>query len=268
MTAAAFADLVRARPAGRGRWQARCPAHRDRSPSLAVTEGAEGRVLLRCWAGCGTEAVLAALGLTMRDLFNSAPVSPRARAEARRLKAEREAEEREQARAERRANTLYRRLVCVADALGSRLARLPDGAEADALMPVCHAACRMRDEAEAALGIGPEAPADGCARPLACPPFTALDPERAEARRVRTEAELRCYAGTGQAGPVLALRPERARPSIWSWTPARPADTELNGALHTAALGTLEEFEALLGLRAPHTNQSPVVSGALMEGAA
>jgi KaiC/GvpD/RAD55 family RecA-like ATPase len=48
-------------------WQ--CPAHEDNSPSLSVTEGDDGRVLLNCHAGCPAENVVAALGLTMSDLF-------------------------------------------------------------------------------------------------------------------------------------------------------------------------------------------------------
>ena len=54
---------------GRG-WQARCPAHDDRRPSLSLVEGRDGRVLLRCWAGCETAAVLTALGLGWADLFS------------------------------------------------------------------------------------------------------------------------------------------------------------------------------------------------------
>ncbi len=37
MTADAFAGLLQARRVGRDRWQARCPAHDDRHPSLAIT---------------------------------------------------------------------------------------------------------------------------------------------------------------------------------------------------------------------------------------
>ena len=50
-------------------WKARCPAHDDREPSLSVHEGDDGRVLLRCFAGCETADVAAALGLEMKDLF-------------------------------------------------------------------------------------------------------------------------------------------------------------------------------------------------------
>lgn len=51
-----------------GGWQARCAAHDDRNPSLSVSER-EGKILLRCHAGCETSAILAALGLQMSDLF-------------------------------------------------------------------------------------------------------------------------------------------------------------------------------------------------------
>lgn len=54
---------------GKGRWNAKCPAHQDRSPSLAVKELPDGRVLLHCFAGCDTEAVLSAVGLSFRDVM-------------------------------------------------------------------------------------------------------------------------------------------------------------------------------------------------------
>jgi len=61
--------LQRVREVGPGRWIACCPAHNDRSPSLAIREAEGGKVLLRCWAGCPTAEVLAVLGLTWQDLF-------------------------------------------------------------------------------------------------------------------------------------------------------------------------------------------------------
>jgi hypothetical protein len=51
-----------------GTW--RCPAHDDNTPSLSVSHGNEG-VVLRCHAGCDTADVVAALGLTMADLFDT-----------------------------------------------------------------------------------------------------------------------------------------------------------------------------------------------------
>lgn len=47
----------------------RCPAHADKSPSLAVRERQDGTVLLHCHAGCRTPDVLDALGLGWADLF-------------------------------------------------------------------------------------------------------------------------------------------------------------------------------------------------------
>jgi putative DNA primase/helicase len=46
-----------------------CPAHDDRKESLSVTEGDDGKVLVKCFAGCDTKKVLAAVGLKMTDLF-------------------------------------------------------------------------------------------------------------------------------------------------------------------------------------------------------
>jgi hypothetical protein len=60
--------LERVKRKGTG-WVARCPAHEDRNPSLSVGEGADRRILLCCHAGCTVDAIVAAAGLEMRDLF-------------------------------------------------------------------------------------------------------------------------------------------------------------------------------------------------------
>jgi putative DNA primase/helicase len=62
-------------------WQACCPAHEDRTPSLSITPTAD-RVLVHCHAGCTPEAIVAALGRTLADLFIDEP--PRGRPPARR----------------------------------------------------------------------------------------------------------------------------------------------------------------------------------------
>ena len=54
---------------GRGHWTACCPAHEDRSPSLAVTETDDGRILLKCFGGCSVQAIVGAIGMDMTDLF-------------------------------------------------------------------------------------------------------------------------------------------------------------------------------------------------------
>src|SRR5262249_10331976 len=40
---------------------ARCPAHDDRTPSLSVSDGNDGKVLVHCHAGCSQDAVIVAL---------------------------------------------------------------------------------------------------------------------------------------------------------------------------------------------------------------
>jgi 5S rRNA maturation endonuclease (ribonuclease M5) len=65
-------DVTGFDPSGNGLGTYRCPAHPDRKPSLSVTD-ADDRVLVRCQAGCETEAVLNALGLQWGDLFDGTP---------------------------------------------------------------------------------------------------------------------------------------------------------------------------------------------------
>ena len=71
MTAAELAQRLNARRSGQG-WSSKCPAHPDRTPSLSIREGADGRVLLKCFAGCSPEGIVAALGIRMSDLFPEA----------------------------------------------------------------------------------------------------------------------------------------------------------------------------------------------------
>ena len=57
-----------AKKAGAG-WTTTCPAHVDRRASLSIGRGDDGRWLLKCHAGCGVDAILAAVNLELRDLF-------------------------------------------------------------------------------------------------------------------------------------------------------------------------------------------------------
>ena len=60
--------LPHARTNGSG-WSAQCPAHDDQHPSLSIAEGDDGRVLLKCHAGCTTEEIVEKLDLNISDLF-------------------------------------------------------------------------------------------------------------------------------------------------------------------------------------------------------
>src|SRR5262245_60180966 len=60
---------ARETPAG---WDALCPAHDDRRPSLGIAVTADGTVLLKCRSqGCSTDQICKAVGLTLGDLFPS-----------------------------------------------------------------------------------------------------------------------------------------------------------------------------------------------------
>ena len=50
-------------------YMAKCPAHNDKTPSLALTELSDGRILIKCFAECSPVSILAAVGLELGDLF-------------------------------------------------------------------------------------------------------------------------------------------------------------------------------------------------------
>lgn len=58
---------------GLSQWQALCPAHADKTPSLTVTECTDGTVLLKCWSGCTVNEITRAIGLQLKDLFVKQP---------------------------------------------------------------------------------------------------------------------------------------------------------------------------------------------------
>jgi len=69
MTAETIAKALGGRKAGSG-WSARCPAHDDRTPSLSLRDTGDGKVLVRCHAGCDQDEVIAHLkasGLWMQN---------------------------------------------------------------------------------------------------------------------------------------------------------------------------------------------------------
>ena len=76
MNAETIATALGGRKAGSG-WMARCPTHDDREPSLSIRDADDGKVLVRCHAGCDQERVIATLRATRPvDREWSAPVHP------------------------------------------------------------------------------------------------------------------------------------------------------------------------------------------------
>ena len=61
--------LEKVKSTGPGKWQALCPAHDDKRPSLSIKEADDHKVLLKCWSGCGAAEIVNALGLSLADLF-------------------------------------------------------------------------------------------------------------------------------------------------------------------------------------------------------
>jgi len=60
------ADTIAAALGGRrvgSTWMVRCPAHDDRTPSLSIQDADDGRILVRCHAGCSQAKVIASLQL-------------------------------------------------------------------------------------------------------------------------------------------------------------------------------------------------------------
>ena len=65
---AVLSRLTSVRQAGSG-YTATCPAHPDQHASLSLSTGDDGRVLVKCFAGCRVEDITAAIDLKVADLF-------------------------------------------------------------------------------------------------------------------------------------------------------------------------------------------------------
>jgi hypothetical protein len=77
MDVSIFLDrLAKVRKTGPDTWQALCPAHEDKTPSLSIREverencSTGGRmILVHCFAGCDAHSIVSAVGLELSDLF-------------------------------------------------------------------------------------------------------------------------------------------------------------------------------------------------------
>jgi len=52
-----------------GAYTACCPAHTDKSPSLAIRELDDGRILMKCFADCSVQDIMGSIGMEIGDLF-------------------------------------------------------------------------------------------------------------------------------------------------------------------------------------------------------
>lgn len=138
-SAAQIAHLLHGKKTSRG-WIAKCPAHEDRSPSLSISIGRSGQVLVHCFAGCTAEEVLRPIGLKAKNLFpESAPLalSERRAIEAARAKAERLRQG--WAAVERAACGRVRDAMTRHEAAAEQLATLPDDSpDGDRLAELYH----------------------------------------------------------------------------------------------------------------------------------
>jgi hypothetical protein len=79
--------LQKVRSIANQKYVACCPAHPDRNPSLSIAIGEDGRALVHCHAGCEPREVVAAVGLSLADLFPDRIQSWSDPAEHRRVRA-------------------------------------------------------------------------------------------------------------------------------------------------------------------------------------
>ncbi len=57
---------------GTDKWLACCPAHDDRSPSLAIKQ-VDDKILLHCFAGCSMAEIVGSIGLELSYLMPDRP---------------------------------------------------------------------------------------------------------------------------------------------------------------------------------------------------
>ncbi len=61
-------QLSKVKKISQDKYIAACPAHDDKSPSLAIRND-NGKILLHCFAGCSSSEIVSAIGMNLSDLF-------------------------------------------------------------------------------------------------------------------------------------------------------------------------------------------------------
>lgn len=140
MTTRQIVALFKGNRSSKGKWAARCPAHRDRGPSLIISERPNGSTGVHCFAGCDLRDVLGAVGLRVSDLFADTKPDREALALAEKMRAKAERERKEQRRIERWRIDHARKWEACRDALGFLLMQRP---QSDRLFSLFTHACNM-----------------------------------------------------------------------------------------------------------------------------
>ncbi len=60
-------------------WECRCPAHDDKDASLSISEGSNGKTIVKCFAGCSFEQITEAAGIEKTEFFGDDSKPQRAR---------------------------------------------------------------------------------------------------------------------------------------------------------------------------------------------
>ena len=87
LTPEAVAKLMDKRQRKGKGWRAKCPAHKDKTPSLLIDKGRKA-TLVYCQAGCTTKAVMEAVGLEVSMLYHDYDPHSNPRTHAARLLAQ------------------------------------------------------------------------------------------------------------------------------------------------------------------------------------
>lgn len=143
MTTRQIVALFKGKRVAPGKWQAKCSAHRDRLPSLIISERPNGSTGVHCFAGCDLRDVLGAVGLRVSDLFPDTKPDREALKLAEKLRAKAEAERQELRRIERWKIDHARKWEACRDALGFLLMQHPGDCK---LLSLFHHSCNMTRE--------------------------------------------------------------------------------------------------------------------------
>ena len=134
MIEAILGSLEGVKPTGRG-FLARCPCpdHKDRNPSLSISQAEDGRILVYCFANCSIQEICEALSIKPADLF---PDTGRMNPEAKRQYSEAEKQRKLKKRFDQLCNEAFVAMVEFRDLTESVYENLKLDVDGDVLKAV------------------------------------------------------------------------------------------------------------------------------------